>query len=135
MSAGVHHRGAFGWQRVENGLIAAAIVLAMVAWSPPWWLLLVSFLAFDLSAVGYVINERVGAFCYNLVHNYAAPALLVAGWAALSLSSVNARWMVVLAACWAFHVAVDRALGFGLKLGAFSQTHLGVIGRPRKVAQ
>ncbi|OSM43947.1 DUF4260 family protein [Nesterenkonia sp. PF2B19] len=129
MSAESPQRRAFGWQRAENALIAVGIVLAVVAWSQPWWVLLLAFLAFDLSALGYVINQRVGAFCYNLVHNYTAPALLIAGWAALHLSGVNADWMVLLAACWGFHVAVDRALGFGLKLGPFTHTHLGSIGK------
>ncbi|WP_150460085.1 DUF4260 family protein [Nesterenkonia ebinurensis] len=122
---------AYGWQRSENALIAAAILLAMIAWSQSWWVLLLAFLVFDLSALGYMVNQRVGAFCYNLVHNYTAPALLMAGWAALSLRAVNAEWMMVLAACWGFHVAVDRALGFGLKLGPFTHTHLGLIGNAR----
>lgn len=36
----------------------------------------------------------------------------------------------VLASAWAFHVGVDRALGYGLKMpDAFRHTHLGWIGR------
>jgi hypothetical protein len=35
----------------------------------------------------------------------------------------------VLACAWAFHVGVDRALGYGLKLpDSFRSTHLGRIG-------
>lgn len=131
MPAESSQRGASRWQQAENGLIAVAIILAMVAWSQSWWILLLAFLAFDLSALGYMVNQRVGAFCYNLVHNYTAPAFLIAGWAALHLSDATADWIVVLAACWAFHVAVDRALGFGLKLGPFTHTHLGNIGKAR----
>ncbi|TGD32841.1 DUF4260 family protein [Brevibacterium sp. S22] len=119
------------WQRAENALIATAIALAVAAWSSSWWILLLAFLAFDLSTLGYLVNQRVGAFCYNLVHNYTAPAVLIAGWAALQFGDVNADWMVMLAACWGFHVAVDRALGFGLKLGPFTHTHLGNIGKAR----
>lgn len=122
---------ASGWQRWENTLIAVAILLAMIAWGQSWWVLLLAFLAFDLSALGYLVNQQIGAFCYNLVHNYTAPALLMAGWAALSLREVHAEWLMVLAACWGFHVAVDRALGFGLKLGPFTHTHLGLIGNTR----
>lgn len=131
MSANISQHGAAGWQRTENGLIAVAIILAMVAWSQSWWVLLLAFLAFDLSALGYLVNQRVGALCYNLVHNYTAPALLMATWAMLYLSDVTTDWIAVLAACWGFHVAVDRALGFGLKLGTFTHTHLGVIGKAR----
>ncbi|MGO1509726.1 MAG: DUF4260 family protein, partial [Actinomycetales bacterium] len=113
-------------------LIAVGIVVAVIAWGQPWWLLLAAFLVFDLSALGYLAGPRVGAVTYNLVHNYAAPAALITAWAALLLADVEhgagADWMVLLAACWAFHVAVDRALGFGLKVGTFGHTHLGVIG-------
>ncbi|GGD34286.1 hypothetical protein GCM10010915_13340 [Microbacterium faecale] len=121
-------RRAVGWQRLENALVASAIVVAMIAWGQPWWILLAAFLAFDISALGYVINERVGAFCYNLVHNYAAPAALITVWAGLQLGGVSLDWIAVVAASWGFHVAVDRALGFGLKLGPFGHTHLGILG-------
>ena len=47
----------------------------------------------------------------------------------LAMIVMDHPWWVLLAACWAFHVAVDRALGYGLKLGAFRHTHLGLIGR------
>lgn len=126
---------ASGWQRVENLLVAVAIVIAVIAWGQPWWWLLAAFLAFDLSALGYLVNQRLGALCYNLVHNYTAPAALIAVWATLQLGGGGADGMVLAAACWGFHVAVDRALGYGLKLGPFTHTHLGVIGqaaRPEK---
>lgn len=122
-------RQSVGWQRLENAIIAVAIVVAMITWGQPWWILLAAFLAFDVSALGYVVNERVGAFCYNLVHNYTAPAALTAVWASLELGGVNLDWIAVVAASWGFHVAVDRALGFGLKLGPFAHTHLGGLGK------
>jgi hypothetical protein len=126
-----HDHGAVGWQRAENALTAVAVVLVVIARGQPWWILPAAFLAFDISALGYLANERVGALCYNLVHNYAAPAVLVAGWAVLQINQVHADWIAVLAACWGFHVAVDRALGFGLKTGPFAHTHLGIIGASR----
>lgn len=122
-------RQALLWQRVENAVIALGVVLVVIAIGQPWWVLLAAFLVFDLSALGYLISQRAGAFCYNLVHNYTAPAALVAVWAGLQLGGTDARWLVLLAACWVFHVAVDRALGYGLKLGHFKHTHLGTIGK------
>lgn len=129
MSAERTLRQVRAWQRAENLLIGIGVVIAVIAWGKPWWLLLVAFLAFDLSALGYLVNDRVGALVYNLVHNYSAPAALIAAWAALQLGDVGADWMVLLAACWGFHVAVDRALGYGLKVSSFADTHLGVIGK------
>jgi hypothetical protein len=41
-------------------------------------------------------------------------------------------WLGVLASAWVFHIAVDRALGYGLKTTeGFQHTHLGPIGKPR----
>lgn len=99
----------------------------MITLGQPWWLLFAAFLVFDLSALGYLINQRVGALCYNFVHNYGGPALLVVAWAVLRLNSVAGEWLLLVAACWGFHVAVDRALGYGLKLASFNHTHLGLI--------
>lgn len=50
--------------------------------------------------------------------------------ALLTMPGPVAWWTGLAALSWAFHVAVDRALGYGLKLAAgFEHTHLGRIGR------
>ncbi len=116
-------------QRVENAAVAAAIVVAVIAYGQPWWLLLAAFLLFDLSALGYLRSSRSGAVTYNLVHNYTGPAIVLSLYVALVLANHRVTWLALLAACWAFHVAVDRALGYGLKLEDFTHTHLGRIGR------
>lgn len=118
-------------QRVEAGAIAVLAVVTVVVLYPGWWwVILAAFLAFDLSMLGYVRSTAAGATTYNLVHNYAFPAL--AGVAALILepaSSAASTAAGVLACAWAFHVGFDRALGFGLKLpDSFRSTHLGEIG-------
>jgi hypothetical protein len=118
-------------QRVEAGAVALIALVAVVTLYPEWWwMVLAAFLAFDLSMVGYVRSPAVGATTYNVVHNYAFPAL--AGMAALALEPVSPATSTaagVLACAWAFHVGVDRALGYGLKLpDSFTHTHLGRIG-------
>lgn len=129
--AGDARRRALGWQRAENAAVALGIVAVMIAREQPWWLLLATFVLFDLSALGYLVGRRAGAIGYNLVHNYAAPAGLMVIWAALQPAGLGGGWLVLIAACWGFHVAVDRALGFGLKLDRFGHTHLGAIGKDR----
>ena len=127
------------WQRVEALVISVAVLAAFAAiggWSWLWWPF-VLFLLFDFSALGYVANNRVGAFFYNLVHNWAGPVLLLTVWAfayllTFSISSEVADGLVVVALAWLFHVAVDRALGYGLKHpDHFQHTHLGWIGKKR----
>lgn len=120
-------------QRLENLFVAAAIAVTFVAAGYQWWLLAAVFVVFDLSALGYVKNRRLGAVLYNSVHNYGGPAVL-AGAYAVGLAQGAPVWALgLVSACWGFHVSVDRALGYGLKTDeGFQHTHLGLIGkRPR----
>jgi hypothetical protein len=118
-------------QRVEAGAVALVALAAVVTLYPEWWwVLLAAFLAFDLSMLGYLRSAAAGATTYNLCHNYAFPA--VAAGAALAVETVSPATSTVagvLACAWFFHVGVDRALGYGLKLpDSFKHTHLGWIG-------
>lgn len=118
------------WQRVESGAIAVAVIASMIVMGFSWWWLFSLFLVFDLSALGFLANPKVGARIYNAVHNYAGPALLV-----LIYFATDARGVALVAMAWGFHVAVDRALGYGLKHDDdFQHTHLGWIGK-RKGAE
>lgn len=119
-------------QRIESGLIAALAMVGTIVLAPGlWWFPLALFLAFDLSMLGYARSAATGAAWYNAVHTYAWPALL--GVAALLTGAVApavSTWLALIALAWAFHVGVDRTLGYGLKLpSAFTHTHLGPIGR------
>ncbi|MEV0156534.1 DUF4260 domain-containing protein [Micromonospora sp. NPDC050686] len=117
-------------QRIEAGVVAALAVVVTVAVGYPWWWLLVLFLAFDLSMLGYLRGPRAGAFCYNLGHSYALPALVGAVAVIAAALGDPIDWLGVLAVAWFFHIAVDRALGYGLKASeGFEHTHLGRIGK------
>ena len=121
-------------QQLEGGAIAALSITATLVVDPSlWWVPLAAFLVFDLSMLGYLRSPAAGAIGYNIVHNYAWPAAF--GAAALVLSANGALPALatgsgIIASAWAFHVGVDRMLGYGLKLpDAFQHTHLGSIGR------
>jgi hypothetical protein len=85
-----------------------------------WLVLLVLFLAPDLSMLGYVAGPRAGALAYDVVHTYALPlALGLAG--VLTETGVSTQ----LALIWAAHIGLDRLLGYGLKYPTgFKDTHL-----------
>ena len=115
------------FQRAESLFVAALTAVGFVELGFAWWWLLALFLVFDLSMVGYAHGPRLGAWTYNVVHSYVAPALL-----GLAAVIVDSRWPAFLALVWAFHIAVDRLLGYGLKFcDAFGHTHLGDIGRAK----
>lgn len=112
------------FQRAESGLVAVLLGVVFTDLGFSWWWLLGLFLVFDVSMIGYVHTPQLGAWTYNVVHSYLAPA-------ALGLLAVlaDARGAGFLALVWAFHIAVDRLLGYGLKFcDRFSHTHLGEIG-------
>lgn len=115
------------FERAENLAIGAAVVAAFVHLHFSWWWLPALFLVFDLSMVGYLANSRAGAVCYNLVHAYAVPGVLL-----LSFVLSGSRWCAFAGLLWAFHIAGDRILGYGLKFtSSFQDTHLGKIGKER----
>lgn len=119
--------------RLEALLVAAVTVVVFIALGFGWWWLLVFFLVFDLSALGYLRGPRIGAFAYNLVHSYAVPVLLAGLYAVLRMTGRDLWLLAFTSGCWMFHVAADRALGYGLKHDdAFEQTHLGLIGKSRQ---
>jgi hypothetical protein len=116
------------FERIENLAIAAAAVVAFVHLHFSWWWLPAFFLAFDASTAGYLVNNHAGAVCYNLVHAYIAPAALL-----LSYVLTGTRWCAFVGLLWAFHIAADRVLGYGLKFASsFQDTHLGTIGKQRR---
>ena len=99
--------------RLEGGAIATAAVVFFVLTGFAWWWLLALFLVFDLSAVGYAVSNRAGARGYNLVHNFAGPALLLAVYGILIAFGLAFWPLAFVAGCWFFHVGLDRALGYG----------------------
>jgi hypothetical protein len=115
------------WLRAE-GLAALVAGLALFGWLGGWWLAAVPLLFVpDASVIGYLRGPRVGAFIYNLFHNWAV------GLAALGLGLATDLTAVALAgAILVAHTGMDRAMGYGLKLPTgFQDTHLGRIGRGR----
>lgn len=85
-----------------------------------WLLLLVLFLAPDLSMLGYLGGPRLGSLTYDLVHTYVGPLTL--GTIGL-LGGYETALQVAL--IWAAHIGLDRLLGYGLKYPTgFKDTHL-----------
>jgi hypothetical protein len=99
-------------------LVGAIAVYAERGWNG--WLFAALVLTPDLSMLGYLVNARVGARVYNIVHTYALPAALIAlGW------GLDLEWALPIALIWLAHIGADRMLGYGLKYPtAFKDTHL-----------
>ena len=111
--------------RLEHAAMALAALVAYHLSGGSWWMFALLILAPDLSMLGYLGGPRLGAWCYNVVHSWIAPVVL--WFVALALGSpVMTQLALILAA----HIAIDRALGYGLKHeSGFQDTHLGRIGK------
>lgn len=62
--------------RVECLLVLAAACLLYARLDYRWSWFAFGFLLPDLFMLGYLVDKKVGAACYNLVHTYATPLLL-----------------------------------------------------------
>lgn len=85
------------------------------------WLYLLLFFTPDLSMLGYLLGNKVGAITYNIIHHQAfAAAIFILG-QILDIKVLALYGLVMLG-----HSALDRVLGFGLKnYSGFKSTHLG----------
>jgi hypothetical protein len=91
-----------------------------------WWLYWAYFFAPDLSMIGYVINTRVGAVIYNIVHHKAVAIVCYLAGHYLKNNELQFAGLILLG-----HSSFDRVMGYGLKYSDdFKHTHLGWIGKP-----
>ena len=89
-----------------------------------WWWFLVLILVPDLSMMGYVFGDKVGALCYNIAHHRGIAIVLYL----FGIYCSNAETQLAGAILFS-HSAMDRMLGYGLKYQTgFKYTHLGEIG-------
>jgi hypothetical protein len=111
--------------RLEWVTAAAAAIIFYMMSGVSWWLFALLILAPDLSMLGYLAGPRAGAIAYNALHILILPLVLALAGKLFDNSTVTA-----IALIWIAHIAIDRALGYGLKLSTgFQDTHLGRIGR------
>ncbi len=101
----------------------ALFLFSRLGYSWGWYILF--FFAADLSMLGYLVNPRLGAWTYNLVHHKGVSvALYVLG------TLLSAPWLMFAGTVLLGHSSLDRVFGYGLKYpDAFQNTHLGMIGK------
>jgi len=121
--------GAMGGVRLLlrlEGLAAFLVALALYRQTEyGWGLFAMCFLAPDLSFLGYLAGDRVGAVAYNTAHSYLGAVITLSASAYFVSPPLFAAGLI-----WCAHIGFDRALGYGLKYAAgFGHTHLGRIGR------
>ena len=125
--AGMTNGAVRAWLRLEGAAAFVAGIALFGATGGNWLFIVPLLLLPDISAAGYLAGPRIGAFTYNLVHNWLPGiAVLLAGlW-------LDSPAVLIAASILIAHVGMDRAVGYGLKLpGSFHDTHLGRMGRSK----
>ena len=113
------------WLRAEGLMVLALSVLLYRHLGSRWWIFVVLFLAPDLCMLAYLINTRIGALAYNVIHSYVLPLVI-----AMVAVAVHRPGIASLLCIWGAHIGFDRFLGYGLKYQtAFKKTHLGNLGK------
>jgi uncharacterized protein DUF4260 len=106
--------------RMEGAALFALCLYFYHLLGAGWGLFLLLFLWPDLFMLGYLRNTSLGASLYNLAHIEVLPILL----AGFAYARHRSTWLGF-ALIWLAHIALDRALGFGLKYPSFfKDTHL-----------
>lgn len=100
-------------------------ILAFSQLSFVWWWFIVLLLLPDLSMIGYILGNRVGAVMYNFFHHKAFAIAVYTLGLYLSSEAVQLGGVILFG-----HSSMDRMLGYGLKMyQGFKFTHLGKIGK------
>lgn len=87
----------------------------------PFWAWLLLFFSPDISMLGYLLNTRTGAVCYNLFHHKGIALLLAGIGYYFHQDTIVAAGILLFA-----HASFDRIWGYGLKFAdSFKNTHLG----------
>jgi hypothetical protein len=107
--------------RAEGALIAIAATVAYFHLGGGLLLFALLILLPDVTMLGYLVNNRIGAVVYDIGHSHVGPILLGA------LAFAGGQEMTgLIALIWIAHIGLDRSVGYGLKYAAgFKETHLG----------
>ena len=90
-----------------------------------WWWFAALFFLPDIGMLGYLINDKAGAFCYNIFHHKGIAIILGILGILLQIEGLQLTGIILFA-----HSSFDRVLGYGLKYEkGFKFTHLGEIGK------
>lgn len=111
--------------RLEELAMLALSIFALNYLGVEWWVYFILALGPDISMLGYLAGNKVGAACYNLFHHKGIGiALFVVGF-------IYNDWLLQVTGIILFgHASMDRMFGYGLKLAdGFKFTHLGMIGK------
>jgi len=113
--------------RLEELVMFLACGLSLYFFEVQWWWYLLLLLGPDISFIGYLGGNKVGAVTYNIFHHKGiAVALIVFSF----FTRIESGEIILYTGIVLFgHSSMDRFFGYGLKhFEGFKYTHLGQMG-------
>ncbi len=108
----------------ELGMFLACIFMLYV-FDAVWWWYPLLLLGPDISILGYIAGNKVGAWSYNFFHHKGIAVMLLITGVYANFDELFFAGVVLLG-----HASMDRIAGYGLKYeNGFKFTHLGEIGK------
>ena len=112
----------------------------LIANDVAWWYYVLLLIGPDIGMLGYLVNTKVGAVTYNLLHHKAIGLIFIVlgtyryfatALVSLLFDTEFETDAIMIAGFILFgHASLDRIFGYGLKFGdSFQHTHLGWIGK------
>ncbi|MCT4622577.1 MAG: DUF4260 domain-containing protein [Schleiferiaceae bacterium] len=114
--------------KIEELLMFAFSIAMFNTLNYPWWYYWAFLLLPDLSMLGYLAGNKVGAWSYNLAHH---KGVAIGFWiVGFQLSNEALLFIGILLFG---HSSLDRVFGYGLKFtDDFKHTHLGWLPAGKK---
>lgn len=118
--------------KLEELAMWTGCILLLYVSQVDWWWYGLMFLGPDVSMLGYLVNTKVGAWSYNLLHHKGVAIVIFLLGLTIQLPGdvQNKDWLINLGIILFGHSSMDRFFGYGLKYeNGFKFTHLGEIGK------
>lgn len=111
--------------KLEELALFLASVYVLYYFNASWWLYLLILLGPDISMLGYLAGNKIGAWSYNLFHHKGIALVLIAIGLLMNYDALVTSGVILIG-----HASLDRVAGYGLKYeSGFKFTHLGEIGK------
>lgn len=111
--------------KLEELAMFLACVYTLYIFDAAWWMYPVLLLGPDISMLGYLAGNKVGAWSYNFFHHKGIASILLITGVYANIDQLFFAGVILFG-----HASMDRLAGYGLKYeNGFKFTHLGEIGK------
>lgn len=111
--------------KLEELAMLIGCIILLIHLDVAWWYFFLLSLGPDISMLGYLVSNKIGAWSYNLFHHKGIAFLIGMMGYLFNIEILILSGIVLFS-----HASMDRVAGYGLKYeNGFKFTHLGEIGK------